>query len=75
MDTNNSIAMIDEHVRVLLREPREAPSTVLYGTLDKPTDSSRPWRSLTAYISESIQDRDVKFWKKMFTQFLQTLFF
>ena len=33
--------------------------------LKQSTGPTRPWRSLTAYFSESIKDRDVKFWHNL----------
>ena len=45
-------------------EHSEAPSTVAHGTRDEPArpDPARLWRSLTAYISGSIEYRDLKYW-------------
>ena len=33
------------------------------------TDPARPWHSLTAYFSESKQDRDMKFWDNLDSSF------
>ena len=44
-------------------EQREAPSTVL-SSLGR-NEPTRPWRYLTAYILESINDRHVKFWEDL----------
>ena len=49
---------------------REAPLQS-YGTWDEPT---RPWHSLTAYISDSIKDRDVQFWRNVDSNFKMKIY-
>ena len=47
-----------------LSRKREAPPTVIYGTLNKPAQTQL-WHYLTAPISESITDKYVKFWHNL----------